>query len=126
VPSKRQASGAVKTLRAFIKKCKDARAQHPTTSKKKRKKARKDPSWFGHKKGHRKAAKKGLRKKAKRGGKKKTARDWRGHKKGHAKAAKKGWRGRHHARRDPAGFRRGRLGRRQGAAGPWYMTRDPG
>ena len=59
MPTKRAASGAVKTLREFVKKCKESRKNHPSTAKKKRKKAKRDPAWFGQKKRHKKAAKKG-------------------------------------------------------------------
>lgn len=69
-----------------------------------------DPSWFGHRKAHSKAAKKGVRrKKAKRA----TRRDpaWFGHPKLHAKAAKKGVRRkkRKAAGRDPSWFGHPRL-----------------
>jgi hypothetical protein len=122
MPTKKQATGAVKTLRNFIKLCKEARAQHPTTAKKKRKKTKRDPAWFGNKKGHRKAAKKGARRKK---AKLKTRRDPSSYKKKGRKGARKGRRRSMSGRRDPAGFRRGGLGRRRSAASPWYMTRDP-
>jgi hypothetical protein len=142
MPSKRAATGAVKTLREFVKKCKEARGSHPTTAKKARKKKKSagDPSWFGHKKGHKKAAKKGWRKR-----KAKSARDpkrYTSHKRksakrhtkkrksskrdprrfGHRGGPKGGWR---HTAGDPRRFGSRGLGRRRSAVGPWYMGRDP-
>lgn len=89
------------SLRAKLRK---AKTHHGKKSKKsKAKKARRDPSWFGHKAAHAKAARLGHRRA--------------GHK---VKKAKKSG-----ARRDPAGYRRSTLGRRKGAAHPWYVMRDP-
>jgi hypothetical protein len=128
--TKRQASGAVNTLRAFVKKCKAAKTAGAGTKKpKKRKKAataKRD--WPGHKKAHSKAAKKGHRKAGtakKRTAKRKTA-------KRKTAPAFFGRPAARHARRDSSGdprhFRGSRPGPHRGrghAPGGWRMTRDP-
>ena len=134
--TKRQATGAVKTLRAFIKKCKDAKAAglHDPSRRKKSKRKRTRRDWPGHKKAHRRAAKKGWRGRKRRDPRKRRRASRRrdpafyGHKRAHRAAAKKGWRRRTRGRRDagdPRRFRRAHLGHGRRAAGPWYMTHDP-
>jgi hypothetical protein len=123
--TKRQASGAISTLRSFVKKCKAAKAAgHGKKKPKKRKAAKRD--WTGHRAAHSKAAKKGHRKATRKKAKKSS---------GKKRASKK----RSATHRDPAFF--GRPARRPARrpahrahapshfgrprAGGWRMTRDP-
>jgi len=183
--TRKTATGALRTLRTFIKQCGVARDETPSSDpgkKRKRKKKRRDPeprrharpakkgrrrakrrdpevvgdpAWYGQPKRHATASRKGWRKghHMTKTGRTLRRRDpasapggdpaWYRQPKRHAKAAKKGLRrkglspkawgkkmqaakaAKKRSGRDPARYRRSRLGRRTSAVSPWYMARDP-